>query len=157
MRILAAALAAAAVALPCACGFDPAPLLQDYPTKVGATLAALGDAQVWPTQTALNLSASRWQYVGANITWVSGFLPGLLWMMGNQTGDVTFTKAAQQWTAGLAVEASDNSTHDVGFMVFNSFGNGVRYGGMGAGYDSVVLEAAHSLAERWSPVVNMIR
>ena len=75
----------------------------------------------------------------------SGFFPGLLWLMANHTGNTTYADWAQArvarllrrltrsqlWTAGRAVEAHDNTTHDVGFMVFYSFGKGLLLGASG--------------------------
>ena len=55
---------------------------------------------------------SKWEYTPHRVDWVSGFFPGLMYLIGNQTQDDMFTKFAHAWTKGLASEALDNSTHD---------------------------------------------
>lgn len=54
-------------------------------------------------------------------------------------------------------QGTDSGTHDVGFIIFGSFGNGVELGRMGDEYVTVLDRAAHTLATRWSPKVGMIR
>jgi unsaturated chondroitin disaccharide hydrolase len=59
----------------------------------------------------------------------SGFLPGTLWNAYQATADGALRTKAQSWQAGLAGQAANTSTHDVGFIVFDSFGNGYRLTG----------------------------
>ena len=110
------------------------------------------------TQTQLLDGKWGWE---TSTGWTSGFFPGLLWQLGNFTGNSQFSKAAASFTAGRASEATDTSTHDVGFMVFGSFGNGVEYAPEGtidmAHYKSIIIQTAHSLAVRYNPVVGMTR
>lgn len=93
--------------------------------------------------------------------WTSGFFPGMLWMVGQRTADTELLNAAAAYTAGRASEASNTGTHDVGFMVFDSFGKGLEYGGLNASataaYRKIVLQAADSLASRFSDKVGMTR
>lgn len=44
--------------------------------------------------------------------------------------------------------ANDTSTHDVGFMVFDSFGLGATLGGKREEYTPIIQTAAGSLAKR---------
>lgn len=95
--------------------------------------------------------------------WTSGFYPGLLWHLANFTSKSNpamakmFHDAADTCTLGRAVEANDTGTHDVGFMVFGSFGQGYEFGRMGKPYAEVIVQAAHSLATRYNPIVGMTR
>ena len=57
---------------------------------------------------------------------------------------------AERWQAGLAGQASNTTTHDVGFMIFDSFGNGYRLTGDDALPPGRCCEAAGSLATRYS-------
>ena len=66
-----------------------------------------------------------WQTEGAS-SWISGFYPGCLWYAYEKTGDTTFRTAAQRWSAALSGQSANTSTHDVGFMIFCSYGNGYR-------------------------------
>ena len=65
-------------------------------------------------------------------------------------------KRARSWTAGVEHEKSDTSTHDVGFKIFCSFGNGYRLTG-DAAYADVIRVGARSLATRYSTVVGCTR
>ena len=88
--------------------------------------------------------------------WTSGFWPGLLWLLYEHTGDEGWRHRAQAWQAPLAAQAAETTTHDLGFMVLNSFGNGYRLTGIEA-YREVVLTAAAALATRFSPAVGAIK
>jgi hypothetical protein len=72
------------------------------------------------------------------------------------TGDTHWREWAEAWTAGLADEKNDTSTHDVGFKIFSSFGHGYRLTG-NAAYREVILQAARTLATRFNPTVGCIR
>ena len=108
----------------------------------------------WPSKTALQDGHWDWSYAAG---WTSGFFPGLLWQLANKTGDADFKAAAAKWTAGREVEKTETTGHDIGFMIFGSFGNGIQLGSTNETYSDVVVEAAHSLAKRYSPVVGMTR
>ena len=63
---------------------------------------------------------------------------------------------AERWTVGLASQASRTDTHDLGFMIFNSFGQQYRLTG-DAHARGVALTAARSLATRYNPAVGAIK
>ena len=88
--------------------------------------------------------------------WTSGFFPGSLWLMYQATGDPKWRTEAAARQAGLASQASNTSTHDVGFMLFTTYGNGYRLTG-DPSYRDVVLQAAGSLATRYNPTVGATR
>ena len=50
-----------------------------------------------------------------------------------------------------SIMQNDTSTHDVGFMVFYSFGHGYQLTN-NAAYKNVILNAAHSLSTRYSSI-----
>src|SRR5215204_2302309 len=58
--------------------------------------------------------------------WTSGFYAGNLWYLYEYTKDKKWEKAARRWTAGLEKEKFNTRTHDLGFMLYCSFGNGYR-------------------------------
>ena len=107
--------------------------------------------KAWPLQT----SGSRWTTVGPS-NWASGFFPGRLWFGYQGTASSALRSQAQAWQAGLAGQAANTSTHDVGFVVFDSFGNGYRLTGTDA-YRQTVLKAAASLSTRYNIKVGAIR
>ena len=63
---------------------------------------------------------------------------------------------AEAWQAGLEAQKNNTSTHDIGFMLFDSFGQGQRLTGNEA-YRQILLTAAGSLAVRYSPTVGSVR
>ncbi|MDQ5977983.1 MAG: hypothetical protein QG602_955 [Verrucomicrobiota bacterium] len=88
--------------------------------------------------------------------WTIGFFPGSLWYLFEATGDAMWRDAAQRYTARTESFQHNRGTHDVGFVLYCSYGNGLRLTGEEA-YRSVLLTGAASLATRFSPVVGAIK
>ena len=88
--------------------------------------------------------------------WTSGFFSGCLWYLNEYTKDPGFRYAAERWTAGISGQQFDTGTHDVGFKIFNSFGNGYRVY-PSKGYKKVILQAAQTLTTRFNPTVGCIK
>jgi unsaturated chondroitin disaccharide hydrolase len=88
--------------------------------------------------------------------WTSGFFPGTLWQVANLTGDEGLADSAAAWTSNRESWKTNTGTHDIGFVIFGSFGNGLLLGGRDE-YLPVIVEAAHSLARRYSAAVGMTR
>lgn len=135
---------------------DPfeAALLHDFQfaaRQLEATTRAISTAR-YPKSTT---SIGSWSTTGAS-SWTSGFFPGSLWLMGEQSADPSWKTKAEAWQAGIESQKTNTSTHDVGFMIFSSFGNGYRLTGNDA-YRQVVLTAARSLATRYSAKVGSIK
>ena len=93
---------------------------------------------------------------GSPGSWTSGFFPGSLWLAYARNHDGRLLDDARAWTTGLAAQAADTSSHDVGFKIFTSFGNGYRLAHQ-RGYRRIILRAARSLASRYSAAVGAIR
>jgi unsaturated chondroitin disaccharide hydrolase len=72
------------------------------------------------------------------------------------TGDSAWRTAAQARQAAIESQKTNTGTDDLGFMLFNSFGNGYRLTGTDS-YRQVALTAAQSLATRYSSTVGAIR
>ena len=75
----------------------------------------------------------------------------------NSSAHALYAHAAARFTAAREGEKWDGSTHDVGFMVFDSFGVGLTLDGRNQTYRHVLSTAAHTLATRYSAVVGMTR
>ena len=88
--------------------------------------------------------------------WVSGFVPGTLWYLYEYSNDPKMLDYAKNYTARLEKEKYNRRTHDLGFMLYCSFGNGYRLTGDTA-YRSIMLTGAESLSSRFNPVVGCIR
>ncbi|MFH0991109.1 MAG: glycoside hydrolase family 88 protein [bacterium] len=88
--------------------------------------------------------------------WTSGFFPGCLWYAYEYSKDPLYAKAAQRWTAALDSIQYYGRTHDLGFMVFNSYGHGYRLKPTEA-YRKVILQTAQTLTTRFNPAVGCIK
>jgi unsaturated chondroitin disaccharide hydrolase len=88
--------------------------------------------------------------------WTSGFVAGNYWLMYELTGDENWKKAAVENTLKLEGIQYITNTHDIGFMIYSSYGNGYRIT-KDAAYKSVILQAAESLSKRFNPKVGCIR
>jgi rhamnogalacturonyl hydrolase YesR len=88
--------------------------------------------------------------------WTSGFYPGCLWYIYEYTGDEKFLEAAKKFTMNLEKEQFNGGTHDLGFMMYCSFGNGYRIAEV-EGYREVIIQSAKTLATRFNPNVGCTR
>lgn len=88
--------------------------------------------------------------------WTSGFWPGILWFMYEYTGTVEWKSKAEEFTALMEREPSNRGSHDVGFKVYNSYGNGYRLTGNEA-YKQQVIRGAATLATRFNFKTGCIR
>lgn len=88
--------------------------------------------------------------------WTSGFFAGSLWLHHELTGDAKWRTAAEEFTRRVESAKSYRGTHDLGFMIFCSFGNGYRITGKPE-YRDVILQGSETLALRYKPEVGLIR
>jgi len=88
--------------------------------------------------------------------WVSGFFAGTLLRLYEYTQDSVLLKNALIRLRLLEKEQFNKTTHDLGFMMYCSFGNAIRIT-PDAGYDSILINSARSLCTRFNPKVGCIR
>lgn len=88
--------------------------------------------------------------------WTSGFFPGSLWLLYEHTHEAKWRIAAERYTARLEPVKRHRGTHDLGFLLGCSFGNGWRLT-TNAGYREVLIEGARSLGTRFKPEIGAIR
>ena len=94
--------------------------------------------------------------------WVAGFYPGCLWYyyeyakLHNLPDADAWKSRAELWTAGLTDRQFDAHSHDIGFVVFTSFGNGYRLTS-NPSYLPVLNQAAETLSTRYIPKTGLIR
>lgn len=88
--------------------------------------------------------------------WRSGFFPGSVWYLYELTGDKKLLPLAEKYTQGIEAAKNNTYNHDVGFMIYCSFGNGYRLTG-NPHYRDVILQAAHSLSTRFRPQAGVIQ
>lgn len=116
------------------------------------SLAANKDTLQFPRSTKADGSYSTTPSDG----WTSGFYSGILWQMYEHTKDKKWEKAARKWTAGLEKEKLNTHTHDLGFMLYCSFGKGYELTHDPA-YKDILIQGARSLSTRFSPVTGTIQ
>lgn len=88
--------------------------------------------------------------------WCSGFWPGILWYAYENSGDERLMYEAKLFTDALAGIASEPVfDHDLGFLMFCSFGNAYRLTG-DKHYKDIILQSADSLATLYNPNVGTI-
>lgn len=88
--------------------------------------------------------------------WTSGFPAGTFWYMYELTNDDFWKQVAVDNTLKLDGVQYLTHTHDLGFMVFCSYGNAYRITGEES-YKDVIIQASESLISRYNPTVGAIR
>jgi unsaturated chondroitin disaccharide hydrolase len=88
--------------------------------------------------------------------WTSGFVAGSFWYIFEHTKDPSWQATAETWTAALESQKTNTGTHDIGFMINSSFGNGYRLTS-NAAYKAVLTTAAQSLSTRYNATVGCTR
>ena len=126
-------------------------LFQFAAVQLSNSVKQVNNTNLYPRRTLTN---GAW--TNSTVTdWISGFFPGAMWYVYEQTGDTNFLKWARDWTAGIASQQHVTNTDDIGFMINTSFGNGLRITG-DTNYRAVVITGAQSFTNRYSPIVRSL-
>lgn len=112
------------------------------------TADSLDPARGYPTSTTPD---GAWRQSRAT-DWRSGFFPGELWYMYQLTHEPYWRTQAERWTAGIEVADTMTTTHDLGFMIFDSFGHEYALT-RDPHAKQVIMTAAAHLAGRFNPKV----
>ena len=113
--------------------------LKDQPDRLPKTLDKNGK---------LETCAQDW--------WVSGFFPGTLWYLYENSNDEALKNWAINYTLRVEDQKYTTDNHDVGFIIFCSFGNAYRLTGNEA-WKEVIHTASNSLITRFNPGIGCIR
>lgn len=89
-------------------------------------------------------------------SWTSGFYPGVLWQLSETEIGQPLRAPAIQWTAFIEKEKWDDHTHDLGFKLFCSFGQGYRIT-RDETYKDIIIQASKTLIQRYNDTVGSIR
>lgn len=88
--------------------------------------------------------------------WTTGFFPGSLWYGYELTGDKKLAEKAKIFTLALDSIRNTKNTHDVGFMLYCSYGNAFRIT-----HDNIYLpilkDGVQNLYNRFDPKIGAIR
>jgi hypothetical protein len=117
----------------------------------GATPGSAGSNLVSPRTLVdgkLRLVTSR--------DWTSGFFPGVLWFLHEQTIKNEWKTEAEKFTANIEKEKTNATTHDMGFKIYCSFGAGYRLTN-DQHYKEVIIQSAKTLSTRFRPTVGTLR
>ena len=150
----------------CTCAHQPSGTLDvnkalDYCAKqTQRTLTELKtDSGIDYTMMPRNIMADEQHWNCRKATkeeWCAGFWPGVLWYDYEYTKDKPVLEEAENFTHSLKflshIPAYD---HDLGFLVFCSYGNGYRLTKNPA-YKQVILDTADTLATLFNPIVGTI-
>lgn len=123
--------------------------------QVKKALPALEKTDRIPRNITGNSTAKNWNCTPV-YDWTSGFWPGILWYVYEETADPEIRAQAERFTGALfpvADRPADN--HDLGFMLYCSAGNGYRLTGNPA-YKAILLRAADSLATLYNARVGTL-
>jgi unsaturated chondroitin disaccharide hydrolase len=105
----------------------------------------------YPMYTA----GGRWKHAGEKWThWCDGFLPGMMWIFYQQTGDEYWYNAAVKYTKPLEARKDDRNVHDLGFIFFSSYLRWMlvieaKEPQQAAELDSVIIQAGVTLSKRF--------
>lgn len=88
--------------------------------------------------------------------WCSGFWPGILWYDYDNTRDDNIRQQAEKYTESLKfLSEAPAYDHDLGFLIYTSYGNAYRLTG-NSEYKDVILKTADTLATLYNPKVGTI-
>lgn len=88
--------------------------------------------------------------------WTSGFFPGQLWFLYEFTGGKEWESEARKFTANIEKEKFNGGTHDMGFKIYCSFGNGYLLT-KDPHYKEVIIQSAKTLSTRFNVKAGVIR
>lgn len=136
------------------------------------------DSLIEAIDSTLQLAANQYEYLGEQIEpgeyprtyyadedsletsgsgwWCSGFYPGTLLYLHEAIGDSSLKQEAERVLEDLQREQFNTSTHDLGFMMYCSFGNANRME-QNQKYEEILMNSAKSLSTRYNDTVKAIR
>lgn len=97
----------------------------------------------------------KYEFSGSD-WWCSGFYPGSLLYIYQQTKDAELLKENNRILGVLEKEKFNTTTHDLGFMMYCSFGNAKDIAPKPE-YKDILIQSAKSLATRFNPTVGCIK
>lgn len=128
-------------------------------SKVGRTLEYLHRDSVDYTMMPRNIMGNDTVWNCKKATpdeWCAGFWPGVLWYDYETTHDKKILDEANRFTASLEYLSQRPAfDHDLGFLMFCSYGNAYRLTG-NPRYKDIILATADTLATLYNPNVGTI-
>lgn len=92
----------------------------------------------------------------SSTTWTSGFFAGNLWYIYLLTNNNQYKERALRWTKIVESEKNNYTDHDIGFKIYNSFGNAYKIT-QNEAFAKVIIKSANTLLTRYDDVVKAIQ
>lgn len=92
--------------------------------------------------------------------WTGGFFPGSLWYIYHHTGNADIRDQAIHWTEALEKAKDLDQHHDIGFVMYCSYGNAIRYlddPQKVEAYKDIVIHSANTALKRYDPKVGVFK
>jgi len=94
--------------------------------------------------------------------WCDGFLPGMMWIFHEETGDTTWRELAEKYSKPLEHRKDDREVHDLGFIFYHGtykrwYEATVRAGTPDRSLKDVVIHAGETLALRFNELAGCMR
>ena len=105
----------------------------------------------------------KWRHTKPAWTrWCDGFLPGMMWIFHQETGDPNWRTLAEKYSRPLEPRKDDREVHDLGFIFYHStykrwYEATVRDGSPDQSLKDVVVHAGQTLALRFNDVAGCLR
>ncbi|WP_291588762.1 glycoside hydrolase family 88 protein [Bacteroides sp.] len=156
MKIKGLLLFTACLLMACGGGNKDANLVDRSFSVAGQHLSAQLEAIPEPTAYPRTIGKDGKLKVTKKKDWTEGFYPGCLWYMYEYTHKDEWKNAAVKWTEALEPLKKLKSHHDIGFLMYCSFGNAYRLTG-DEKYKDILIESAQSLCTRFSDKTGCIK
>lgn len=88
--------------------------------------------------------------------WTSGFFAGNLWHLYSLTNKTAYKTNAIAWTNFIENQKYNGTTHDMGFKIYCSFGEGYKIT-KDKRYRAIILTSAKTLSSRFNKKIGAIR
>lgn len=88
--------------------------------------------------------------------WTSGFFPGSLWYLYELSGNEQLKTEAMRFTSFVENAKYRTNTHDLGFILNCSYGNGYRLTG-NEEYKDIMITGANTLMKRYNPRIGLMK
>src|SRR5688572_7547696 len=108
-----------------------------------------------PNFYPLYTDRGRWRHTKPAWThWCDGFLPGMMWIFHEETGDPEWRVLAEKYSRALESRKDDREVHDLGFIFYHGtykrwYESTVRSGAPDQALKDVVIHAGRTLALRF--------
>jgi unsaturated chondroitin disaccharide hydrolase len=95
-------------------------------------------------------------------SWCDGFLPGMMWIFHEETGESTWRQLAEKYSKTLEHRKDDREVHDLGFIFYHGtykrwYDATVRDGSPDQSLKDVVIHAGQTLALRFNDLAGCLR